>query len=116
MKVRFQADADLNEDIVNGILRRESLVDFQTASAADLRRLSDLEVLTLSAREGRLLVSHDRRTMPRAFATFVRSKISPGLLIVSQKTNLFAAIDDLLLIWMASDAKEWTNQMSTIPL
>lgn len=116
MKVRFQADADLNEDIVTGILRRESRVDFQTATAAGLRLLSDLGVLTMSAREDRLLVSHDRRTMPQAFAKFVRSTISPGLLIVSQRTNLLTAIDDLLLVWMATEAKEWVNQIGTIPL
>jgi hypothetical protein len=85
VKVRFQADADLNEDIVTGILRREPGVDFQTATAAGLRLLSDLEVLTLAAREGRVLVSHDRRTMPRTFAAFLSSNVSPGLLIVSQK-------------------------------
>jgi len=90
VKVRFQADADFNEDIVTGVLRREPRVDFQTATAAGLRLLSDLEVLTLAAREGRVLVSHDRRTMPRAFAAFVSSNVSPGLLIVSQKTDLLA--------------------------
>ena len=115
MKVRFQADADLNEDIVTGVLRREPQVDFQTATAAGLRLLSDLEVLTLAAREGRILVSHDRRTMPRAFAGFVASNLSPGLLIVSQKTDLLAAIAGLLLVWQASEAEEWVNQLGTIP-
>jgi hypothetical protein len=81
VKVRFQADADLNEDIVTGVLRREPQVDFRTATAAGLGPLSDLEVLTLAAREGRVLVSHDRRTMPRAFAGFVSLNASPGLLI-----------------------------------
>ncbi len=112
MKVRFQADADLKEDIVAGVLRREPGVDFQTATRAGLRLLSDLEVLTLAAREGRVLVSHDRRTMPRAF---VRSKVSPGLFIVSQKTDLLAAIGGLLLVWMTSEAEEWINQIGTIP-
>ncbi|MGD0791777.1 MAG: DUF5615 family PIN-like protein [Terriglobales bacterium] len=115
MKVRFQADADLNEDIVTAVLRREPGVDFQTATTAGLRLLSDLEVLTLAAREGRVLVSHDRRTMPRAFAAFVRSNVSPGLFIVSQKTDLLAAIDGLLLVWMTSEAEEWINQLGTIP-
>ena len=90
-------------------------VDFRTATAAGLRLLSDLEVLTLAAREGRVLVSHDRRTMPRAFAGFVSSNVSPGLLIVSQKTDLLSAINELLLLWHASDAADWTNQVSTIP-
>ncbi len=115
MKLRFQADADLNEDIVTGVLRREPGVDFQTATAAGLRLLSDLQVLTLAARESRVLVSHDRRTMPRAFREFVRSNVSPGVFIVSQKTDLLAAIDDLLLVWMISEAEEWTNQLGTIP-
>jgi hypothetical protein len=115
VKVRFQADADLNEDIVTGVLRRESQVDFQTATAAGLRLLSDLDVLTLAARQGRVLVSHDRRTMPRAFAGFVTSNVSSGLLIVSQRTDLLTAIDHLLLVWQASDSAEWTNQLFAIP-
>jgi hypothetical protein len=46
VKVRFQADADLNEDIVTGVLRRQPQVDFQTANRAGFRFLSDVEVLT----------------------------------------------------------------------
>jgi hypothetical protein len=36
MKIRFQADADLNEDIVTGVLRRVPEIDFQTATEAQL--------------------------------------------------------------------------------
>lgn len=115
MKVRFQADADLNEDIVKGILRREPGIDFRTASSGGLRRLSDSEVLTLAAADGRVLVSHDRRTMPSAFAEFVLRTTSPGLLIVSQRADLLNTIEDLLLVWVASDAAEWINQLGTIP-
>jgi len=31
MKIRFQADADLNQVIVTGVRRREPTIDFQTA-------------------------------------------------------------------------------------
>jgi Domain of unknown function (DUF5615) len=93
VKLRFQADADLNEDIVKGVLRREPGIDFRTATSADLRGLKDLEVLMLAAREGRILVSHDRKTMPRAFAEFIQTKTSPGLRLVSQKTDLLIVID-----------------------
>ena len=116
MKVRFQADADLNQHIVTGVVRREPQVDFQTATTAGLRGLSDSEVLALAAREGRVLVSHDRRTMPQAFTMFVSSNVSPGLLIVSQKTDLLFAIEELLLVWSASDSADWTNQQFPIPL
>ena len=62
MKVSFQADADLNENIVRGVVRREPQIDFQTATAAGLPGLSDLDVLTMAASAGRILVSHDRKT------------------------------------------------------
>jgi hypothetical protein len=61
MKVHFQADADLNAEIVAGVLRREPSIDFQTADEANLRRFPDPEVLALAAQENRILVTHDRR-------------------------------------------------------
>jgi hypothetical protein len=78
VKLRFQADADLNEDIVKGVLRREPRIDFQTATSAGLRGLSDLEVLALAAEEGRILVSDDRKTMPQTFGKFIEIKKEPG--------------------------------------
>jgi len=115
VKIRFQADADLNEDIVKGVLRREPGIDFRTATSGGLRSLSDLEVLWLAAQDGRVLVSHDRKTMPRAFAQFIGAKTSPGLFLVSQKTDLLVAIESILLAWTASDAKEWVNRLVAIP-
>lgn len=116
MKIRFQADADLDEDIITGLMRREPGIDFQTASEAGLEGLDDLQVLAHAADEGRLLVSHDRRTMPRHFADFIVKKSSPGLLIVSQKEATLVAIEELLLVWTASEAEEWVNRIAVIPL
>jgi hypothetical protein len=116
LKVRFQADADLDEDIVTGLRRREPIVDFQTATEAGLRGLNDRQVLEQVAEEGRVLVSHDRRTMPHHFADFIMHQNSPGLVIISQKTSTLVAIEELLLIWMASESEEWINRIAVIPL
>jgi len=43
MTVRFQADADLNAEIVAGVLRREPSIDFQMADEANLHRVPDPE-------------------------------------------------------------------------
>ena len=116
MKIRFQADADLDEDIVTGLIRREPAVEFQTASEAGLAGLNDQEVLSRAAEDGRLLVSHDRRTMPRHFADFIVGTSSAGVLIVSQKTATIVVIEELLLIWSASEAEEWVNRIAVVPL
>ena len=84
MRPRFLADANLNHDIVKGVLRREPTIDFRMAADTELRRLSDRKVLVLAASEGRIVVSHDRKTMPHAFAEFVEDGSSPGVIIISQ--------------------------------
>jgi len=116
MTVRFQADADLNQIIVKAVLRREPGIDFRTAQAARLSGLSDQEVLARAAEEDRLLVTHDRKTMPRHFAAFIRSRTSAGVLIVPQKRPVALAVEELVLIWAASEAEEWTNRIYTLPL
>lgn len=115
MKICFQADADFNQNIVSGVLRREPSIDFQTALVTDLEGLQDIEVLDIAAKEGRILVSHDRRTMPFHFAEYITTQTSAGVLIISQDLPIHEAIDSLILIWAASDAEEWINRILFLP-
>ncbi len=117
MKVRFLADADLNTAIVSGLLRREPSLDFLTARAAGLRGMNDPEVLELAAEQQRVLVSHDVGTMPAHFSTFRNArKHSPGVFLIPQSLDVGTAIDELLVIWLASEASEWENQLQWLPL
>jgi hypothetical protein len=68
MRVRFQADADLDGRIIRGLRRLAPEIDLRTAAEAGLSGLGDLEVLRISADSGRILVSQNRRTMPAHFA------------------------------------------------
>jgi uncharacterized protein (DUF433 family) len=64
-KIRFLGDWDLNqEDIVTGVLRRETAIDFKTGASAKLAGLLDAQVLELAATERRILVTHDRTSLP----------------------------------------------------
>lgn len=116
MKVRYQADADFNEDVVTGVLRRAPEIDFQTAHEAQLKGLEDSKVLTLAADEGRILVTHDRKTIPHHFGEFIKSRTSPGLFIIPQHAELLSVIEELILIWSASDAEEYVNSVRALPL
>ena len=116
MRIRFQADADLNQIIVKATLRLEPSIDFQTAPSAGLAGLDDLDVLKLAAEQGRILVSHDRRTMPAHFGRFIKTANSPGLLIVSRKLPVARVAEDLFLIWPASQPGDWVNRIRSLPL
>ncbi|MCB9385648.1 MAG: DUF5615 family PIN-like protein [Bryobacterales bacterium] len=117
MSLRFLADADLNLQIVTGLIRREPSVDFLTAHAAGLRALGDLDVLRLAAQQERVLVSHDRKTMPRWLEHYLATGASsPGLILVPQSLGVGQAIDELAVVWAAARADEMRDRVMWLPL
>jgi len=116
MKVRFQADADLNQIILLAAIRQEPAIDFQTAMTASLRGVADSEVLVRTAKDGRVFVTHDRKTMPRHFAEFIARENSPGLLVIPQSLSVATTVEELILIWSATESEEWVNRISILPL
>jgi hypothetical protein len=116
MKIRFQADNDLHEDILRAAKRLQPALDFQRAPELNLHTgLADPEVLRLCAEQGRMLVTHDRHTMPGHFVEFIKQQDSPGVFIVSRKLPVGKAAEWLVLYWEASDAAEYRNQIIDIP-
>lgn len=115
MRIRFQADADFNQNIVRGVKRRQPAIDFQTSDEASLRGLGDPEVLAEAALEGRILVTHDRQTMPKHFAEFITTRHSAGVFILSQDLPVSQAIEQLLMVWEASEAEEWIDSIQALP-
>lgn len=116
MKVRFQADADLDARVVRGLKRRAPEIDIRTAVDAGLAGLDDTQVLRIAAQSGRLLVSQDRRTMPRHFRRYLVDASSSGVILLRGGVSIAAAVEELSLIWSASEAEEWTNRLVWIPL
>lgn len=116
MKLRFQADNDLDHRIVIATRRLEPAIDFQPASELGLHlRVPDDWVLALAAEQGRVLVSHDRKTMPEHFGRFIATHTSPGLIIVSRKLPVGKAAEWLHLLWEASEAEEYVNSIYPLP-
>lgn len=114
-EIRFQADADLRQAIVTGTLRRQPKLDFRSANEAGFEGVKDHDVLAIAAQDGRVLVTHDRKTMPTEFGQFITLQTSSGVLILSQNLPIGEAIDAITLVWEVSTAEEWVNQIMTFP-
>jgi hypothetical protein len=69
MRIRFQADADLNQVIVSAIVRRFPSIDFRTASSGGLAGLKDQEVLAVA-----MAASRSHMTSRRCLDTSVSSR------------------------------------------
>ncbi len=115
MSIRFQADADFNEKIIAAVLRREPAIDFRTAVEAGLPGLEDPVVLAVTAESNRVLVSHDLKTMPRHFGQLVLGASSPGVILIPQRMPIAEAVENLILIWAATEPGEWIDRVYIVP-
>jgi hypothetical protein len=81
----FLADHDLNEHIIDGVLRREPAAEFMRARDRGLADKPDSELLAFAADRGFLVVSHDVNTMTaHAYARLTSGDPMSGLLMVRQ--------------------------------
>ena len=115
MRIRFQADADLDGRVLRGLRRLEPGIDIRNAFEAGLAGLGDREVLRIAADCGRILVSQDRMTMSGQFARFVNDAQSPGVVLLREGVSIAVAIEEVALIWNGSDAEEWIDRLVWIP-
>jgi hypothetical protein len=115
LKIRFQADCDLDPDIGRGLIRRESKIDWSSAQGRFPDGTLDLEVLGICADAGRVLVSRDVRTLPRHFAAFTADHTSPGIILLPSGITIGVAIERLLIAWLSWTAEEMVNQIRWLP-
>lgn len=114
---RFLADHDLNEHVIDGVLRREPALEFLRVRDVGLSDRPDSEVLAFAADNGFLVISHDVNTMPaQAYARVAADQPMRGLLMVRQSQPIAPVIENLVLIWSASEAEEWESQVHFLPL
>ena len=115
MKIRFQADADIDPDIRKGLLRREPSIDFQPAAGIIPEGTLDPEVLAFAADDERVLVSGDLRTMSVHFQNFIAARESPGVLLIPSSRSIGAAIEGLLFVWLNWTPEDLRNRVSWLP-
>ena len=114
---RFLADHDLNEHLIAGVVRREPSVHFCRARELGLAESLDNQVLQYAASEGFLVVSHVVNTMTAAAHKRVTlGQPMTGLLMAHQMDSIDSSIESLILIWSASEAEEWRDQICFLPL
>jgi hypothetical protein len=70
----------------------------------------------VAAKAGRVLVTHDQKTMPGHFAEFIARETSPGLLAVPQHLPVSVTVEELLFVWGATRAEDWVNRICYLPL
>jgi predicted nuclease of predicted toxin-antitoxin system len=82
-----------------------------------LEGAEDPAVLAWAAENNRILLTHDRATMPDfAYARIVAGQPMPGAFVLNDRLPVRQAIDELLLVDAASEQGEWAGLVLYLPL
>lgn len=114
--MRIAVDANFRREIAEGLQRRMPNLDIIWAQQVGLSEASDEEVLEWSAREGRILLTHDHRTMPNTVYRRIEQGLhTPAVIVVYQLTPIGKAVEDLELVLGASLPHELEMRVIRLP-
>jgi hypothetical protein len=115
---RLASDADFNGRIVRALRQLDTALDLRRVQDVGLRTAADADVLAWAASEGRVLLTHDRRTMPRyAYARVDAGEAMPGVLVVRNDEDKIGALaEEIRLVLHCSSAEELCDRVWYLPL
>jgi hypothetical protein len=114
---RLATDHNFNAWVVSGLLRRLPDLDIVRVRDAGLDQTPDPDLLAWAAAEGRVLLTHDRKTLIRfANQRVARGEPMPGVIEVPRMCPVGRAIDDLVVILECMADHEWADRGHYIPL
>jgi hypothetical protein len=115
--LRYLADENFHGDITRGLRLRQNSLDIIRVQDTEIAGAEDSTVLTWAAQSRRIVLTHDRTTMPYfARERLVSGDQLSGLFVVNDRMQVGQAIDELLLLAEFTDADEWANVVLYLPL
>lgn len=97
--LRLLADENFNGYIVRGLLRRRPDLALIRIQKVGMAAADDPAVLDWAAVHNRILLTHDRATMPDyAYQRVVAGQAMPGVFVVSDRLSLQQVIEEILLL------------------
>ncbi|MBZ0287180.1 MAG: DUF5615 family PIN-like protein, partial [Anaerolineae bacterium] len=114
--IRLLADENFDNGIIRALHRENADVDIIRVQDTEIVQAEDPRVLEWAASEGRILLTHDVRTMPHYAHERVREgKPMLGVIAVHRSAAISVAIEDLLIALGASEMAEFEGKVQYIP-
>jgi predicted nuclease of predicted toxin-antitoxin system len=115
--LRLLSDENFNGDVVRGLFLRQPTLDLLRVQDVGLRKVDDPAILDWAASNGRILLTHDRATMPDfAYERLSQGQQMSGLFVINDRMPVRQVIDELLLLNDCSEQDEWKGIVLYLPL
>jgi hypothetical protein len=115
---RFLLDENVDPVLGSALRQQEPTVDCVRVGDPGCPSLGTLDPDLLIAVEamGRILVTNDRKTMGQHLADhFAAGRHTAGVVLMRRGFPLARYVQDLLLIWVATEDAEWVDRVDYIP-
>ncbi len=115
--LRLATDADFDGRVYRA-LRELPELDVIRVQNAGLRTAEDPDILAWAAAEGRILLTHDRRTMVGFAYERVKSGLPmPGVFVIRDRPNQIGQmVEEILLPVLCSEQDEWKDRVQFLPM
>ncbi len=115
--LKILIDQDVDHDILRGLIRRLPQLDYVTALEVGLSQVEDSELILWATANKCILLTQDRKTMPKHFASlFEQGETLTGVFVIPRRLPIGQAIDELEIMITCSKAEEWQNIIKILPL
>ena len=115
--LRLLADENFNGDILRGLLLRDPQLDAIRVQDVGLAGAEDPDVLEWAATHDRIILTHDRATMPDfAYSRIAAENSMPGVFVLDARFPTGAAIQEILLVATCTEQHEWQGRVVYLPL
>ena len=115
--MRLLADENFDGRVVRGLLRRLPTLDLVRVQDVGLSAAGDPAVLAWAATAGRVVLTHDVKTMGRFAADRVAAGLAmPGVVEVPSRLTVRQAIGELLVLVGAGRPDDLDGQVVFLPL
>ena len=115
--IRLLVDQNFSGHIHEGLTRRQPDLDLVHVRDVGLAAAPDSALLEWAATHGRVVVTHDRRTIPAcAYARVADGQLMPGVFLVSDQMPTGQAIDEILLAIHCLSPEECKDIVRYFPL
>jgi Domain of unknown function (DUF5615) len=115
--IRLLVDQNFNEHILDGLTRRDPGLEFVHVRDVGLAAAPDPVLLEWAATQSRVLLTHDRRTIPPfAYSRVAAGQFMPGIFLASDDMPIGQAIDEVLLAVRGLTSDECKDIVKYFPL
>ena len=117
--VKYLIDVDTTPKLRDGLRRRQPSIDVRVVGdgGAPAHGTKDPEILDFLQREGYILVTFNRKTIPKHLQEHLqKGRHVSGIFLLRKGASYRRILEDLELVWYIGELDEYRDKITYIPL